>query len=143
MKRLLSVFLFIVTASVSTFGFAGTREDAPVKIESLSVPGWVRASGMMGTARASFDLNQFIGCTTHWTSNGSGWISCSARDAAGKQVACMSQFIVGLASEKLAYSVPAIASDSRIEFTTDASSALNDCMEINVSTYSGNRTKGP
>jgi hypothetical protein len=91
------------------------------------------ASGQLGAARASADVNQYLGCSVTWN-NGVTSASCYARNAAMQSAGCSST------SPSFIALVQALPAHGFIRLNWDASGA---CAYLSVSNYSYNLPMSP
>jgi hypothetical protein len=125
-RKLSFVALFTVAATLSATAWAGYRYPIEVQINAVNRT----AKGALGSARASADNNQAIGCRVGAAAGGSSpGIYCFAVDAAGNQASCSSsdQAILAAAS--------ALRDSSILSFSWTPGGA---CQSVTVENYSSN-----
>jgi hypothetical protein len=128
MKRHVSLFAAIAAiALATTTAFAGAKWSYPVTISTFEGVSFV--GGQLGSARASADTNQFLGCESA-SSNTQTFISCFGRNAAGVQVYCYNRVNAGMRD-----AVAAITPSSYISFQTDPADGTK-CAMVQVQTSS-------
>lgn len=128
MKRRV-LFGFIGAIALAGTALAGTKEAAPVQIDT--VQRW--AVGALGAARNSADLKQVIGCDTRTDSTGAV-SSCYAQDVTGKiWVSCYTY------DPNLREAVRSLKGDSYLQFHWDASGQCTSIEVDDSSTYEPKR----
>ena len=104
--------------------FAGLKREEAVSITTSGTS--QVAVGSVGTARASTDGNQEIGCTTKGLSSGAA-VSCRAVSATNQVLSCTS------GNSGLALAAAAIGSNSRLYIVV---SSTGECTQLDVSNRS-------
>jgi hypothetical protein len=133
MKRTLAWVALVGAVTVGPAALAGTKQNRPVTVSIDTVNGGGAAYGSMGSARASADTVEYIGCWVNATQTTIS-MSCGAEDASGNMLLCLSS------SPSMVQAVQAIASDSYLTFSTDLTS---ECLSLQVKTASFNLPKTP
>ncbi|MBL8611438.1 MAG: hypothetical protein JNL38_29105 [Myxococcales bacterium] len=131
MKQVLAVAAIAAVAGVLVAGKsdAGTKTPEPVVIDAAHKAFW----GNMGTARASADNLQHIGCQI--TASSSGIVAnCLARDVNNVSVACTSN------EPNIVQAVGALSSGSTLHVVHDGA---GKCMSVSVRNFSYYSIKVP
>lgn len=102
---------------------AGERRNSEVSIDDQSR----QASGARGSARASTDCLQYIGCQVRGNHDGTATVGCVARNANGFQMACEST-VPSIVNTALS-----ISDSSHISFIYDGN---GNCRSLLVSNNS-------
>lgn len=124
MKTYALAFLIgLALAASATTAVAGSKLRFEVMVTATS------AQGSMGSARASSDSNQFIGCTVVGGPFGTGG-SCAAVDRAGVFKTCS---VPAASAATMLPAIEAIGSASYIAFSFDAS---GNCTSVQASNLS-------
>ncbi|MFO0683916.1 MAG: hypothetical protein U0234_17820 [Sandaracinus sp.] len=119
-------FLAVTTLGIGT-AFAGAHWGMEVDID-LSAR---TAEGTMGTARASADGTQYIGCTVRATTGPDVVrVTCQARDAQGANLVCSSTRPV------MIQAAAALQANSHLYFR--AAPSTSECMTLHVDNFSYN-----
>jgi hypothetical protein len=84
MSKRNTVRILAALVALTASAYAGAKYNYNVYV------GTTMSYGTMGTARASVDNYQFLGCYKYGTNTYSS-VTCTARDATGKQMACFSR----------------------------------------------------
>jgi hypothetical protein len=79
-----AIFAVLCIGVLTGTAWAGMKFVQPVTINTT----YSYAYGSMGSARASSDSNQQIGCTTYNSGGTNNYGYCSARDASGNYKSC-------------------------------------------------------
>jgi hypothetical protein len=89
MKRFIAIALVACSALVlcERATEAGAKYGGEVSIWQVT-PTFTDVRGAVGSARASADFNQYIGCYTNWAPGQTPWGYCSAVDSAGNYRSC-------------------------------------------------------
>lgn len=127
MKRvtLAALSLVAVLGLTTTIAHAGAwRGTQEVYVDA------VQARGVMRDARASDDGVQYITCTVrHIGSNDFPWVSCSARNAAGRTLTCSGSY------EDQGLSLANLRPESTLYFQA---TSTGRCLEVSVTNDSRN-----
>ena len=124
-RKLSSVALFIATAALGTTAWAGYRYPLEVQIDAVNRT----AKGALGSARASADNNQAIGCRVSASPGGAPVAYCFAVDAAGNQASCSSS------DQAIVVAASALRDSSMLSFAWSSGGA---CLSVTVENYSSN-----
>lgn len=132
-KYLLLAILSICGLCISNDSYAGRRLVQEVVVNTTAK----YANGSVGSARASADNNQYIGCYISVTSGGSSSvISCNATNSANVSISCNKSN----PSAAMLQAVASVSESSYIYFTLDASGY---CSVVQVTNSSSNRPMTP
>jgi hypothetical protein len=123
--RKLSIAALLVATAFGATAWAGYRYPFEVQINTTSRT----AKGSLGSARASADNNQAIGCRIGAGAGGIPVVYCFAVDAAGTTASCSTP------DPAIATVATAINDSSLISFTWNAGGA---CLSLTVENYSTN-----
>jgi hypothetical protein len=115
----------LVGLMAGTAAWAGLKETNLVSVYNDGLTG--TAYGSYGSARASADSTQYIGCTLRAYSNGTNRISCEARDANGNAGYCTSS------SPGMVNAIMSQSGDAYLYFQWDETGT---CTHLFVSTLS-------
>ncbi|HET7503731.1 MAG TPA: hypothetical protein VFK02_22075 [Kofleriaceae bacterium] len=123
--RKLQIVTLLASTALGTTAWAGYRYPFEVQIDAVNHT----VKGALGSARASSDPNQAIGCRITTAAGTSPVAYCFAVDATGHRAECSStdQAIVTVAR--------AITDSSMISFGWDAQGI---CLTLSVENYSSN-----
>ncbi|HEU4406644.1 MAG TPA: hypothetical protein VFS43_15360 [Polyangiaceae bacterium] len=125
-RTLSSVALFTATAALSAAAWAGYRYPIEVQIDTANRT----AKGALGSARASADNNQAIGCRVGASAGSSSPVAyCFAVDASGCKAECSSSDAAILAA------VSTLRDSSILSFGWSPGGA---CLSVTVENYSSN-----
>lgn len=124
-NRKLQIVTLLASTALCATAWAGYRYPFEVQIDAVNRT----AKGALGSARASADANQAIGCRIGAAAGGSPTVYCFAVDAVGNRAQCSSsdQAIVTVAR--------AITDSSMISFGW---STQGTCLTLTVENYSSN-----
>jgi hypothetical protein len=112
MKKRIGILASAACITVAVTALAGNKSVDEVSI-SGTAGSEITVSGSMGSARASSDNLQMIGCRVNaYSTDTTVDTTCFGRDSTGRLVTCESQ------SPAFAQAASAITSDSHIQFTT-------------------------
>jgi hypothetical protein len=120
----LSVVAALLMANASRAGMKGTNSVVNINAATRT------ATGSLGLARNSANTVEYIGCSSD--SNGS--VTCSARNAAGTTVQCVTS------NSSMREMLHSLDGDSFVSFTWDTSGG---CTRIYVDNYSFWPQKAP
>lgn len=126
-KGFLTAMVALGMAATTATALAGLKINSTVTVNTTSR----YATGALGSARNSADSVQYIGCSVT-DSAGSAFVSCSARNSAGRFASCTSSDVGKVSAAS------SINSDSYIYFRYDSSGV---CTYLSVSTFSYYPTK--
>ena len=124
MKKRYGIVLAILMA-VPAIANAGFKYKWEVEVRTED--SW--AAGSMGSARASRDSNQYIGCQFTGSAEGH-WAVCHARDATGNYGACL--FVD---KDHMAHTVSTISDSSLLIFGWNEDGHCTNVMVNNNSAY--------
>jgi hypothetical protein len=123
--------LSILAALVGATGLSFGGMKATVEVGLYSGGYYSGAQGNVTDARNSADATQYIGCdVTTYPNNGTSYISCSARNAAGQYATCYTS----QPSPAMVDLVQSIGPRSTVHFSYSTSSGV--CQWIKVSNMS-------
>jgi hypothetical protein len=123
--RKLQIVTLLVSTALGTTAWAGYRYPFEVQIDLVNRT----AKGALGSARASADTKQAIGCRIGTASGTSPIVYCFANDAAGNLAECSST------DQAIATVATAIRDSSLVSFAWDSRGA---CLSLTVENYSSN-----
>lgn len=123
--RKLSLSILLLSSALLATASAGYRYPLEVQIDFVNRT----AKGALGSARASADNNQAIGCHIGASVGGVPGVSCFATNAAGQTVSCISS------NQGLVTAASAVNDSSIILFGWNASGG---CTTLTVQNYSSN-----
>jgi len=123
--RKLQIVTLLASTALAATAWAGYRYPFEVQIDLANRT----VKGALGSARASADANQAIGCRISTAAGTSPVVYCFAVDAAGNKAECSStdQAIVTVAR--------AITDSSMVSFGWDSHGT---CLSLSVENYSSN-----
>lgn len=128
MKKLAIASLALLATGALGTAWAGQQLVQPVVINLAAR----NAIGVLASARKSADSVQYIGCQLSQGAGLPGSMYCSATDAAGTVVACVSS------DPGLVHAVGAIHEDSSLLFYWDKAGM---CTQLVIANYSSYETK--
>ncbi|RKH68822.1 hypothetical protein D7X96_16530 [Corallococcus interemptor] len=126
MKKTGMMWGLCITMGLSTASFAGAKDSSPVYVDPVNGV----AIANMGAARNSPDTNMNLYCHT----NSYDYGYCSATDASGTTVSCMTNNASMLAV------IRSMSSDAAVLFYFDSTGT---CTDIMVGTGSHHEPKAP
>ena len=86
MKTMHAVLGGVLAVGVVTSAWAGYRNDYPVVVDTT----YREARGSLGSARASADSTQYIGCSVYSYATGGSFMYCNASSASNSYGSCTS-----------------------------------------------------
>jgi hypothetical protein len=126
MNKLAIIASLAAAVALQPAAYAGYSETDPVIIESTGY-----AHGAIKATLYSNNAVEYIGCQIASDTVSTAFVSCSARDAAGKQVYCYDS----TPSAATLSNLSAVKGSSYVGFQADASGRCRFIAVYNFSTY--------
>jgi hypothetical protein len=123
--RKLQIVTLIVSTAFGATAWAGYRYPFEVQVDLVNRT----AKGALGSARASADTKQVIGCRIGTGAGGNPGVYCVAVNAAGNTAECSTT------DQGIATVATAIRDSSLVSFTWDP---RGTCLSLTVENYSSN-----
>jgi len=125
MTRTLQIVTLLGLTALGSTAWAGYRYPFEVQIDLVNLT----AKGALGSARASADTNQAIGCRIGAGAGGSPTTYCFATNAAGTTVQCST------GDQAIAMVATAIRDSSLVSFSWNTQGT---CLSLTAENYSTN-----